>query len=262
MPLQTGTMSARARAKRIKQGRNHGSGRTLAQADDSLKAFDDLTPELQAQVAEHGYGAADRTELGDGRDALLESGIQREEAQADSESLTQAYGETLKRGKGARRWADSVLRRAQDVLDEKEDGEAGSQAIEVALRIGSSSGADADLLREQLQALRSPLARLDVAAVTADRGGPAVLAAVDASIAELRTIEQSRPTKRGTPAETERLDLIDGIIVENVRALRRAIRSLARALGQPALAEPFELLALYGRRPKKAASDTDPGVTT
>lgn len=259
MPLQTETMSARARAKRIKVGRNYGSTRTLAQADDSLKAFDDLTPELQAQVAEHGYAAADRTELGDGRDALLESGIQREEAQADSEALTKAYGEALKRGKGARRRAEAVLRRARDVLDEQADGEPGAQAIEVALRTGSSSGADADLLREQLQGLRTPLARPDVAAVTAERGGPAVLAALDASVAELRTIEQARPTKRGTPAETERLDLIDGIIVENVRALRRATRSLARALGQPALAKPFELRALYGRRTKKAA---DPDVTT
>ena len=63
MPLQTETMSATARAKRIKTGRNHGSNRTLAQSDDSLKAYDDLTPELQAQVAEHGYSGADRTEL-------------------------------------------------------------------------------------------------------------------------------------------------------------------------------------------------------
>lgn len=261
MPLQLETKSARLRAKRIKTGRHYGSGRTLAQSDDSLKAYDDLTPEQQAQVAEHGYSAADRAELGDGRDALLESGIQRDEAQADSEAVTQAYGEALKRGKGVRRRAEAVLRRAQDVLDETDDGEAGSQAIAVALRTGSSSGADADRLREQLQALRSPLARPDVAAVTADRGGPAVLAAIDASIAELRTIEQARPTKRGTPAQTERLDLIDGIIVENVRALRRAVRSLARALGQPALAEAFELRALYGRRTKKAA-DPDPGVTT
>ena len=94
MPLQLGTMSARARAKRIESGRNHGSGRTLAQADKSLKVYDHLTPELKAQLAMHGYGAADLVEMGDGRNALLESSVQREAV--ESEAATQAYGRAVK----------------------------------------------------------------------------------------------------------------------------------------------------------------------
>lgn len=201
MPLQIETMCARAQAKRIQMGRGYGSERTLAEAGDSMKAYEDLTAEQKAQLAEHDYRAADRTLREDARAVLLESNIERDAEQAENETLT---GDALKRGKQARRRAEAVLHVTHSVLEEREDGEAGAQAIEVALRMPSSSDASADLLRQQLLALRAPLLREDVAAVAAERGGPAALAAIDASGAELREVDQRQPDQARHPVPTER----------------------------------------------------------
>ena len=249
MPLLLDEFSARARTKHIKTGRRYGSSVVLAQADDTLEALDALAA-MADQLAEKGFSRSDGERLADGRAALLESGVLKDVAEADAQAKTQAFQAELKRGKQARRDSEAILTRVQTVLDEK-GNEAAAQAIEIALRGGGSSGSDADKLRAQLQGLRAPLAREDVAEAAADRGGAAAIAAIDASLAELRSIEQVRPTKRGTPAETERLDLIDGIVVDLVRSARRAARALAAALGQPSIAERFELEALYGGRPAR-----------
>lgn len=260
MPLQLDEMSARARGNYTKTGRGFGSTLTLTQADDTLSALDGLGPEREAKLAEFGYAPTDKQDLIDARAALLESGVLRDAAEAEAEAATKAYEAALKRGKQARRQAQAVLIGSRNGLEEQ-GVEAAVQAIDVALGGGSSSGADADKLIGQLQGLRIPLAREDVAAVAAARGGPAAIAAIDASIAELRAIEQVRPTKHGTPAETERLNLIDGIIVERARSIRRAARAMALALGQPAIAEPFELKGLYGRRSSSDGGKAPAGPT-
>jgi hypothetical protein len=62
----------------------------------------------------------------------------------------------------------------------------------------------------------------------------------------LRGATRNNTTRRGTVAETEQLDQIDGLIVDLVRRARKAARSAARQMGQPALAKAFELDLLYG----------------
>lgn len=67
-----------------------------------------------------------------------------------------------------------------------------------------------------------------------------------------------RPRRTGTPAATERMDLLDGLIIENVRLAQRAAADAAIDLGKPHLAEAFRLYELEGRpRPASASSETE-----
>ena len=74
----------------------------------------------------------------------------------------------------------------------------------------------------------------------------------------LRASVAARAGSPGTPAETEQLDLLDGIIVALVRGARKAARAAAKRLGTPALTADFELTKLYG--PKTAAKPAPPVV--
>ena len=80
--------------------------------------------------------------------------------------------------------------------------------------------------------------------------------------AALRAISQEAATAPGTPAQTELLDLIDGIIVGLSRGARRAARAAAKASGEPAMATAFELTELYrSAKGKKAAGTEAPGAS-
>jgi hypothetical protein len=55
------------------------------------------------------------------------------------------------------------------------------------------------------------------------------------------------------------MDLLDGLIADNVRDARRAARAASRALGRPEIARAFELTALYqGRRDRRPAEPPPP----
>jgi hypothetical protein len=62
----------------------------------------------------------------------------------------------------------------------------------------------------------------------------------------LREASQTTAAPRGTPQETEQLDLLDGIILSLVRSAREAADAASKALGEPALVAEFELTELYG----------------
>jgi hypothetical protein len=73
----------------------------------------------------------------------------------------------------------------------------------------------------------------------------------------LRDAAKVKAEPRGTPVETETLDLIDGFIVSLSRAAREAAEAAARDLAEPAIVTAFELTALYKRRAKKAGGESE-----
>ncbi len=164
----------------------------------------------------------------------------------------------MKLGKEARREADTLLRSARTDLAEAGDQEETVKAIDITLAAVSSVGSDSQALRAQLDRMRATLSLDPVVAASSDRGGPAILADIDAATAALRSAEEVRPGKPGTPAETEKLDLLDGILIDLVRRARRAGRAAAKALGKPAIAAAFELNALYGRPRQTSGGGADP----
>jgi hypothetical protein len=82
--------------------------------------------------------------------------------------------------------------------------------------------------------------------LAATRGEPGLVPKLGMVADRLRALAAER---RGSE-QGERIDLLDGIVVELVRDARRAARSAARAQGQPEVAAAFELVKLYGGGPR------------
>lgn len=254
MPLDLDAIAPQQREGFIRLGRHYGSELVLEQADDTKRAITTYA----AQIARRGFGPRDAERLDECIQAQLEAGTQRGAAKADVRSATLGYGAALRLGKQARRDGDALLRSARTDLAETGGNEEAVKAIDITLAATSSVGSDSSALRAQLERQQATLALEPVAAVVADRGGPEVAADIAAALTALRAAEQVRPGKPGTPAETERLDLLDGMIIDLVRRARRAARAAAKALGQPVIANAFELDALYGR--SHGAADPTPST--
>ncbi|MBK9264693.1 MAG: hypothetical protein IPM54_33535 [Polyangiaceae bacterium] len=120
---------------------------------------------------------------------------------------------------------------------------------------------DAEGLAKQLDALQAMLKEPAIADAAKDRGGPKVVTDLAAYAQALRDAAKAKAEPRGTPVETETLDLIDGIIVSLVRMAREAAEAAARESSEPAMATAFELSALYKRRPKKGEALAGGGGT-
>jgi hypothetical protein len=96
--------------------------------------------------------------------------------------------------------------------------------------------------------------------VAGERGGEDAITILDLVTRGRRAADQSHTAGRGTPAETQRLDQIDGIIVRLSRRARKTAVAAARALGNPALAHAFRLDQLYRTR-ASAPPDEEPDET-
>ena len=118
----------------------------------------------------------------------------------------------------------------------------------------------------------SPFATLGLDGVKAEaskRGADQAIIDLKAGAEALRSADVEGAVPAGTPAETQLLDHLDGIIVGLVRRARKAGRSAADRLGDPAIATAFELSKLYGpsgnakknapAAPKGAGNNPAPG---
>lgn len=249
MPIDLSALSPEASAAYILVGRQFGSPDTTAQANQTLKGLSTYAAEL----VQHGFAPEDGARLADARDALVAAGADRVGAVGDKKVTSATHGAALQEGKSRRESARSILENAQRSLVESGTAVAklGAKVIIAALQQTRSVGADGGKLAEQLDVLSGALADPNVAPAAAGRGGPAAVTALVAMAAELRASVAARAGSPGTPAETEQLDLLDGIIVALVRGARKAARAAAKRLGTPALTADFELTKLYG--PKTAA---------
>lgn len=250
MPIDIDSISPQAKARYIEVGQRYSSEDTLGQADATLTALATYAAPLVAT----GFATKDGTKLAGARDGLLAGGVQRKSAQAAAIQQRTAFGTALSGGKDERASARSVLLGARRDLDESVAPEAvdAVAAIDAALQKTASSGGSPTELANQLGLLQQTLSNAAVAVAAADRGGPAAVSALAAAIQSVQGTKG--PAKRGTPAETERLDLFDGIIVELCRAARKAARVAARKAGTPALAKAFTLDHLDGRAAAPAPS--------
>jgi hypothetical protein len=98
-----------------------------------------------------------------------------------------------------------------------------------------------------------------VAAEAGGRGGDKAVADLTARAAAVRAAAEGLSAPRGTPQETEKLDLLDGIIVELARAASEAAKAASKELGEPAMATAFELRELYGAKRSRAGGAGEEG---
>jgi hypothetical protein len=256
MPVDLTTLPPATRQKYIGTGRYFSSKDTLKQGRDTLGAME----RYGAEVGGHGFDAEDAADLRQACTLLVEAGVDRESAQGERKTTSKAYLDAMKQGKKARAKGRSLLKGSVRRLEQRTGSEETINQVRTTLGQTRRSGADADALASQLERIGGMLSSPAVAPVVAERGGPAAVAALSSAATTLRAVATQRPVGSGTPEETERLDLIDGLIVELVRDARRAARSAADELSRPALAKAFELNALYGK-PSSAVVDEPPAET-
>ena len=252
------TLSAKARANYIRIGRSFGSTDTLAQANQTLNGLATHGTALE----EHGFAEEDRDRLLGARDGLIGAGVGREGARGDKKVTAASYWDAVKSGKALRKSARTILQTTRRALHDKGDAasEAGVTRIDAALQ-QSRSLDDEDKLPGQLDVLRGALADGSVAPAATKRGGPKAVADLQATADAIRSAAADRSKAAGTPAETEHLDLLDGIVVTLARDAHQAAVAAAKRLGMPALVADFELTKLYPAR-RAVPQPVGPAVPT
>ncbi|MBK9260820.1 MAG: hypothetical protein IPM54_13500 [Polyangiaceae bacterium] len=254
MALDLTTLSPEARAAFIKDGERFSSEDTLAQANQTLNAY----ATHGAKLADYGFDPADATELQDARDGLIAAGVGREAKRTSKKIDTAAHSAAMRNGQGTRLRARSVLGGAKRTLLAS-GNIATVQKIEALLERDSVAADDAEGLAKQLDALKDMLKEQAIADAAKNRGGPKAVTDLGTDAQALRDAAKAKAEPRGTPAETELLDLLDGIIVSLARTAREAAEAAARELSEPAMATAFELSALYKRRAKKKGDEPTGG---
>ena len=111
--------------------------------------------------------------------------------------------------------------------------------------MNKAAGPDTRSLAAQLDLFQGLFANENISKAANERGGAKLTSELELKSKTLRTVSSTTQTTRGTPAETERMDLLDGLIVDMARSARKAARSAAEELGQEAIATTFELDKLY-----------------
>lgn len=262
MSLDLAIIAPARRRELVEAGRKFGSELTLSQARRTLDAWATHGGKLE----DFGFAQEDAGELSAAHGELVAAGVGREMKRSDKKTQQRAYAAAVKDGQEARTRARSVLGAARRVLarTSTEEESAAVRRIDTALESGSVADDDADRLAMQLDELRAVLGDKAVANATAKRGGPKAIADLEGRAIALRGIAQMATGRRGTPEETERLDLIDGIILELVRSAREAAEAAGKALGEPALMNAFALTELYGgsggRKAGGAADEEEEGT--
>ncbi len=251
MPLNLDTLAPEARDRLIAIGRGYSSQSTLSQATRTLNGLS----RYGERLVRAGFSAADGAQLGEAKDALIDAGIGRETARTTRKHAGQGFVKASRDARAVRLRIRAVARRAVEVLEAQGDAASKAAASLAIAELARTSTApeQAEALAAQLDSLRALFGDATIAGVTADRGGPEVVADALARASALRASFGEKTQVPGTPAETQHLDLLDGIIVQLARAARRAARSVAKEEGDPAIAALFELVDLDGQAAGVAA---------
>ena len=251
MPIDRNTIAPAAQARYIRIGKTFGSDHTLAQLDrtlDGVKKYRDL-------MAGKGFTLTHEELTKSVRESLIAAGVVRAETRTDRKVTNAALLKAMSEGKAARFAAHSALDGARILLSI--EGNNAVLEVDKALHDTRSAGADAEELERQLRQLANVCANESVRAKLGDNAAT-LETQLNNSIAALNAAREQKTGARGTPAETEYLDLLDGLAVELVRLARKAARAVARDLGQEAIATDLDLRELY-KSTSRGADDEEEG---
>lgn len=241
----------------IELGKHFGSQDTLDQANQTLAAC----ASHGAELAGYGVGPKQIQDLKDLRDALLEAGVGREEAKGLKKVNGLGYIDAMNKAETARLTCQSVLSAAAEDLEGTEDALEleGLKGALSALAQTKKAADEAEPMVQQLSLLVGALKHTAIVGATKDTGGAAALAKAEGAILALRKADEEASGARGTPVETQALDLVDGMIVQLARRFRRAAGAAARDTGQEALKAVFRLDRLYGHRAAEPSGEAGTG---
>jgi len=245
----------------IADGAEFGSDDTHAQATQTLQGLEKYADKLKV----FGLPLSDGQRLDDARGLLSDAGFGRHEARTKKKTLNATLVAATRAARTARLRGRSVLESAKAALLNQGAAEPAA-AVQATLdttadptKTGEDLAVQLDQLGAALDVSKAPAA----AAAAADRGGPETSAKLSEASTALRAAVKSKPGQRGTPEETQRLDLIDGIIIDICRRARDAAEAASKELGDPAILKAFKLDKLYassgGAKKEEAGAATGGG---
>jgi len=234
----------------IKLGEEFGSQDTLAQANQTLAAYH----KHAAVLKPFGYTATHAAELEGARNALSNAGVDRESAKGKKKVNGQSYVDAMNQAQTERLAARALLIGVREDIEGNVSTLVADQEAAAALSQTRVGPTKAEPMAQQLTLLMVALKKTEIASLIAE-GGPEAVVALNAAIVALRKADQEDVGVRGTPVETAMLDLLDGIVVQNVRKARRVAAVAGRKLGNAAIAKDFKLDKLYGNRAEAPPAD-------
>lgn len=237
----------------ISAGEEFSSDDTFAQATQTQQGLEKYAGILKT----YGLPLSDTTRLGEARDFLSESGYGRNQARSKKKTLSIGLEDANRAGRTARIRGRSILTSTKSALLEQGKTTSANEvqttlaATADSVKVGEDLAKQLDHLADALDPVKSP----EAAAAAADRGGPETLQPLRGAALAIREAVLRKPTVRGTPEETQRLDQIDGIILDICRRARDAAEAASKHLGDPAIRKAFKLDKLYASKSVSAKKD-------
>jgi hypothetical protein len=194
------------------------------------------------------------------RALLSEAGYGRNLAKGTKQTLGIGLDEANRLGRTARIRGRSVLTSTKSALSQQGKAEAAAH-VQTTLDATTDSEKTGEDLAKQLDHLADtidPQKAPEAATAAADRGGPETLEPLRSAATALREAVKRKPTVRGTPEATQRIDQIDGIIIDICRRGRDAAEAASKDRGDPAILKAFKLDKLYGSRSGAAKKGETP----
>jgi hypothetical protein len=239
-------------------GEEFGSDDTFAQATQTLQGLEKYADTVRL----YGLPLSDGQRLQEARELLSEAGYGRNQAKSHKKTLGIGLDDANRAGRTARIRGRSILTSTKSVLAEQGKTEAAT-AAQTTLDVTADSDKTGEDLAKQLDHLADaidPQKSPEAAAASADRGGPETLEPLRTTATTLRDAVKRKPTVRGTPEATQRLDQIDGIIIDICRRGRDAAEAASKDKGDPAILKAFKLDKLYASRAGAAKKEEPPTV--
>jgi hypothetical protein len=131
-------------------------------------------------------------------------------------------------------------------LDAAKDDVEGSklEPYRTILSQTATAGADAAALKLQLIALADAFDLPALKTYILARNGAGLGAQLRTQAEQLDRDHHAALVRQGTPEHTAKLDLIDGLLIERLRAIRKIARRASTRVGDPTIADAFSLAAL------------------
>lgn len=219
----------------IREGVKWPSSWTLAQGHKTLNALEKHGTTLAA----YGFHADDWSDLREAVGLLEQAGVTRDGARTDKKADRIGLLNAERAAKSSRKQARSVMATAVGRM--KRRGIVGPLRESAESALASTKRAeDGETVGAHLATLAGELGRSEMTtfagAVATEKAGAAT-AAVNA----LRDKSAATKVPHGTPEESAAIDLLDGIVVELVRAAAAA----AKATGDKGIGAAFALSELY-----------------
>lgn len=197
-------------------------------------------PTHASALAGFGYVARQGERLGSRLEQSVALTTARPEVARDKSGARAQAAATFKASKQEHKrvWTlvDASLREAREVVPEETWRRlwAGAQA---ARPVGASPAA----LYRNMQALAAVAQASELADALRERGAEDAGAGLITQSHALKADTDAAQLERGTKVESEEIDVLDGLLVEDLRSLRRIARAASAALGNPAIAAAFAI---------------------